>query len=119
VIPSVLLKIVRRLPESVPIADLVPARTPHKQHWIGWLEDYDGPGGYSRRHWDRDAAYIYNHLHSPGMLIWLSEAGGVTKQTVILASRSFDPSDPRPTQAAAVRTFLPWPLVERHIIVIA
>lgn len=25
----------------------------HRDHWIGWLEEYDGPDYYGRSNWDR------------------------------------------------------------------
>ncbi|WP_434480819.1 hypothetical protein [Gemmatimonas sp.] len=32
-----------------------------KEHWLGWLGEYDGPGGYSRTSTrKRDAKYAYN-----------------------------------------------------------
>lgn len=30
----------------------------HKDHWVQWLEEYDGPGYYGRSNWDRDAQFV-------------------------------------------------------------
>lgn len=105
--PAALLRIVRRLPASTPVADRVPARTPHKKHWMGWLKDYDGPGAYGRSYHDRSAEYVYNHLKSPGMLLWINEAAGVP----ILGAFyhwAHHQKRPKSTQAAAIRKRLPW-----------
>ncbi len=57
-----LLKLIRRLPNAAPVTDRwwPTDHHPNKEHWIGWLEEYDGPGYYNRRHPSahRDAAFI-------------------------------------------------------------
>ena len=74
-----LLRLIRRLPEGAPTTDAwwspATSRIPNKRHWVGWLEEYDGPGFYNRKRpsADRDAQFIYNHLHCPPMLCWLAE----------------------------------------------
>jgi hypothetical protein len=51
-----------------------------KEHLLGWLSEYDGPGFYNRKTWEgRSAKYIYNHIGCPPMLFWLAEAAGVPK----------------------------------------
>jgi hypothetical protein len=105
--PAALLRIVRRLPASTAIADRVPARTPHKQHWIGWLAEYNSGGAYGRKHHDRTAEYAYNHLNSPGMLIWINEAAGIwVRPAFNFWQKHQDKS--KPTQAAIIRDWLSW-----------
>jgi len=54
-----------------------------KEHWLGWLKDYDGPGFYNRKtHAGRDAKYIYNHIMCSPMLLYLPEALGVETNLV-------------------------------------
>ena len=117
--PKQLLQIIRQLPASMPIADRVPARQPHKPHWIGWVSEYNGPGYYGRSNWDRDAEYIYNHLHSAGMLIWINEAAGVSHAQVL---RAWDAARPlvragsdRPGAAGIIRAWLPWRNLETKL----
>jgi hypothetical protein len=46
-----------------------------KEHWLGWLSEYDGPGAYGRtgdQH--RDARFAYNHIVNPYMLMYPIEA---------------------------------------------
>ncbi len=58
-----------------------------KEHWLGWLTEYDGPGAYGRANWMRSAGFVYNHIRCPPMLAWLAEATGVAKPLVRLASK--------------------------------
>jgi hypothetical protein len=53
-----------------------------KDHWLGWLSEYDGPGFYGRKTGSRTAEYAYNHIVCPPMVLWLSEASGVDKSLV-------------------------------------
>jgi hypothetical protein len=55
---------------------------PQKEHWLGWLREYDGPGAYSRQNADRSAELVYNHIVCPPMVLWLGEASGVPKSKV-------------------------------------
>src|SRR5580704_12913912 len=60
-----------------------------KEHWIGWLSEYDGPGAYGRKRGrGRSAEFVYNHIGCPPMLLWLAEAAGVSKTRVLAAKRS-------------------------------
>lgn len=89
--PAMMLRrTIRRLPVSQPLADLWPTHYPsHRVHWLGWLEEYDGPGFYHRRvpKEPRSMAYIYGHIHCGPMLLWLAEAAGVRKYQVMKAHR--------------------------------
>jgi len=36
--------------------------TSQKEHWLGWLSEYNGPGAYDRKIWrGRSAKFAYNH----------------------------------------------------------
>lgn len=117
--PKQLLRIVRRLPASTPIADTIkpPARyKTHKEHWIGWLSEYDGPGFYGRKNPNRDARYIWNHIQNVGMLIWLAEAVGVSPPDVARAYTHSLPDGRHAftvaRQCKAARRAVPWLMVE-------
>lgn len=46
-----------------------------KEHWLGWLNEYDGPGAYDRSdRVKRNAETIYNRIQCAPMLFWLAEA---------------------------------------------
>lgn len=37
-----------------------------KEHWLGWLRDYDCPGAYGRKvTGGRDSHFVYNHVVNP------------------------------------------------------
>jgi len=57
-----------------------------KEHWTGWLRNYDGLGYYGRLRWDRDAQFVYNHVQCAPMLLWLAEAAGAPLEKVAEAS---------------------------------
>ena len=46
-----------------------------KEHWLGWLREYGGPGAYDRSDTaKRNAETIYNRIQCAPMLFWLAEA---------------------------------------------
>jgi hypothetical protein len=102
-----LLKLIRRLPNAAPVTDRSwpTDHHPNKEHWIGWLEEYDGPGYYNRRHPSahRDAAFVYNHLHCPPMLSWVAEHAQVPAKVLREACTAAGPEFNKPRGAAAFR----------------
>lgn len=84
-----------------------------KEHWLGWLEEYEGPGYYGRKNWLRTAEFIYNHLVCPPMLLWIAEAAGVPKQTLRKAVRAALSAAPHlPTKSSAIRRVISWKQIE-------
>ena len=82
-----------------------------KEHWLGWLKDYDGPGFYHRKtHAGRDAKYIYNHINCSPMLLYLPEALGVPLELIQKAFRAVieanQPSMAR--QCGIIRRVIPF-----------
>ena len=79
-----------------------------KEHWLGWLREYDGPGAYGRVVRRRSAEYVFNHVVNPQMLVWLAEAVGVPRSTIrtgvdaALAERSM------PAMSRAIRRVIGW-----------
>ncbi|WP_205910816.1 hypothetical protein [Paroceanicella profunda] len=85
-----------------------------KEHWLGWLAEYDGPGAYGRTpDMSRDARYVYNHIQCAPMLFWLAEALQVEQQKL---SAAFDAVLAAPkrnaSQCAALRRHIPWEDIE-------
>ncbi len=86
-----------------------------KEHWLGWLGEYGGPGAYGRQSWDRDARFIYNHFQCAPGLLWLTEA--VKLKAATLAGRdAILSAGGRPaTQCAAFRRAVPWEVLEEAL----
>lgn len=80
-----------------------------KEHWLGWLDGYNGPGAYGRKNWAHDAEYIYDHIQCSPMLLWLGEALGVSESILKKASRAAAGVGRNGArQCAAVRKEMPW-----------
>lgn len=84
-----------------------------KEHWLGWLKGYRGPGYYERKDWNRDAEFVYNHIVCPPMVLWLGEASGISQTLVRNAKKAALGAPPSlPAQSAAIRKIIPWNLIE-------
>jgi len=105
------IKAVERLPPDQPRRVAGVWYLTQKEHWLGWLGDYDGPGAYGRIPCDRDARWVYNHVVNPYMLFWLIEASGVDSERVELARRELSDERAYPAMAGAIRRAAPWPEV--------
>lgn len=87
-----------------------------KEHWLGWLNAYDGPGYYGRETWDVTAEAVYNRVVNPSMVLWLGAAAGVPRAAVLAAIDAALAAKPTMmSQSAAIRRAIPWELVARHI----
>ncbi len=127
--PQHLRRIIGKLEEHQPVAERleheIARRNPHrrhpwyrsqKQHWLGWLKEYDGPGFYGRSRWDRSAEFIYNHIQCPPMLLWLAEASGLSNRVIHRAKAAALASDNHHGPGtAAVRALVPWATVEHNL----
>lgn len=84
-----------------------------KEHWLGWLGSYHGPGGYNRQaHARHDAAYAYNHIVNHQMLEWLIKASGIRKPAVTAALRAAQRARTLMAKSAAIRRHVPWADIE-------
>lgn len=102
-----------RFDREIPGGDGARERAWHssqKEHWLGWLSDYDGPGAYRRKTWrGRDAEFVYNHVVNPKMLIWLAEAAGAPKAKVKRAcAAALSAGATMQAMSAAIRRVLPF-----------
>ena len=87
-----------------------------KEHWLGWLAEYDGPGFYNRVQWDRSAQFAYNHIVCPPMVLWLGEAVGVPESIVRQARRAALTAGPSLAgMSGAIRRTIPWSLIESRL----
>jgi hypothetical protein len=84
-----------------------------KEHWLGWLSEYGGPGYYGRKISSRSAQFVYNHVNCAPMVLWLGEASGVPKPQLKSAKRAALRANPSPAaEAAAVRKIIPWSAIQ-------
>src|SRR5665213_1631268 len=81
-----------------------------KEHWLGWLSEYDGPGFYGRKtKRRRSAEFAYNHIVCPPMVLWLGEAAGVARSLVMKAKRiALVAPLSLPSKSSAIRSIVPW-----------
>ncbi len=87
-----------------------------REHWLGWLDEYDEPGFYNRlAGQNRSAKYAYNHMASAGMLLWLIEVAGVKKNLIKLAESDSDQLTNVHQKSAAIRKRVPWGVLERAL----
>jgi len=87
--------------------------TSQKEHWLGWLSGYHGPGYYGRKNWHRSADFVYNHIVCPPMVLWLGEASGLPKARIVEAKQAALSASPYfPAQCAAIRKTIPWKVIE-------
>jgi hypothetical protein len=88
-----------------------------KEHWMGWLAEYDGPGFYGRKNWrGRTAEFVYNHIGCPPMVLWLAEAAEIPKKDLLTAKRSaLAGGRNRIGHCALIRKAIPWSVVEERL----
>ena len=123
--PTDLLDHVRRLDPDCPIHRDLEDRlsigsrhssvwyTNQKEHWIGWLSEYDGPGAYGRATGQaRTAAFVYNHIQCVPMLAWLAEAAGVSSDLVRQGCDAAATKTRDASQCGAFRKIVQWSVVE-------
>lgn len=104
---------IQALPSDEPNDDPSVWYRTEKEHWLGWLGVYDGPGGYGRLTGKRrDARFAYNHLVNPYMLLWLVEAARVKPSLVVAARRCCRRRAALGTRSAAIRRLVPWEVLQ-------
>ena len=129
--PSQMRLRIGRLPAHTPLSDrfdremrggtAVIARawySSQKEHWRGWLKEYDGPGAYGRKsETGRDAAFVYNHVVNPQMLMWLAEAVEIPRSRLLAARRVALAAGGRMQEmSGAIRRVIPYEDLEPCLI---
>ena len=100
---------IERLPSDRPRVDPRVWYKTQKDHWLGWLREYHGPGAYSRRPGQRrNARYAYNHIVNPQMLLWLISAAGVNAAAVRRARSASARASSLAGKSAAIRNRVAW-----------
>jgi len=103
-----LIRVIRGLPSDKTFIDPSKWYTTQKEHWLGWLGEYHGPGAYGRKtKTKRDARYAYNHIVEAKMLLWLIEAAGVKAELVRTARLACTRASSLQQKSAAIRKLVP------------
>lgn len=128
-VPSDLVRVIRLLPEDQPLTDALEGRTSdgypgprkpwyrsQKEHLIGFIGEYGGPGAYGRRTFDGTARDWYQRFQCAPGLLWLAEALGEERGVLergVAAIRDAGSRDA--TQCAAFRRVVPWERIEELV----
>ena len=106
------IRAIKKLPSDEPEENPKVWYKTQKQHWLRWLEGYDGSGGYNRIPGQgRDARFAYNHIVCHKMLLWIIDAAGVSPELVKAARRVAEKKDSMMAKSAAIRKLIPWEML--------
>ena len=87
-----------------------------KEHWLGWLKEYHGPGYYQRKGGARRSAeYAYNHVVDPPMLLWLVSSAKVGRKALADARKAAAGRGALQRRAAGIRKAVPWEVLEDRL----
>jgi hypothetical protein len=107
-----LLAAIHTLPADAPVHHPKRWYRTQKEHWIGWLSQYHGPGAYGRKtEIKRDARFAYNHIVEPEMLLWLIDAAGVDRTLVAASRQAAERGTTLMQKSATIRKLVPWEMV--------
>jgi len=127
--PRLLRAYIKPLPEILPLTTALEQATgvgvgfdgawyrSQKEHWLGWVGEYYGPGAYGRTYAaQQNGRYIYNHIQCAPMLFWLAEA--LECESALLKAAYIDVTATNAKgarQCAALRDHLGWNKIEAAI----
>lgn len=107
---------IRRLPSDRAVVRPGIWYSTQKQHWLGWLGEYHGPGYYGRTSTARrDARFAYNHIVEVKMLLYLAKAAGASSRVLAEARAAECRARTLQAKAGAVRKVVPWELIEKAL----
>lgn len=89
--------------------------TTQKEHWLGWLEGYSGPGAYGRKNWNRDAKFVYNHVVFPELHLYLIRAIPLESDLVVEAEEAEKNGKSPMEKSGAIRRVVPWQKIYRSL----
>jgi hypothetical protein len=103
---------IRKLPPDEPVQNPKKWYLTQHEHWIGWLNEYEGPGAYGRDATiKRDARFAYNHIVEPEMLLYLAKAAGISPARFTAARKEAANGRTLMQRAGAVRSVTPWEVI--------
>jgi hypothetical protein len=107
---------IHKLPEDEPRDDPRVWYRTQKQHWLGWLQEYHGPGAYGRAASQRrNARFAYNHVVNPQLLLYLIKAAGVEPRRMKAADEAAARGTTMMQQSGAIRKQVPWDVVREAL----
>lgn len=84
-----------------------------KEHWLGWLGEYHGPGYYGRQDsTPRNARLAYNRIVCVEMLVYLAWAAGISPYRRAKARAAMRSKESDQAKSGAVRKVIPWEIIE-------
>ena len=108
------IKAIEHLPEDAPKDDPRKWYRTQKEHWLGWLDAYDGPGAYGRKPGPkRDARFAYNHIVCPELLIYLIHAIHLRSDLVAAAEKAYETGKTMMQKSGSIRMVVPWAEIYR------
>jgi len=112
--PEDFLKVIKSLPEDFPVDDPNKWYKTQREHWIGWVSEYEISNVYGRKHGEsRDAKFIYNHIVEPKMLLWFIDAAGVDSKLVKAARLQSSKGKTMMQKSGIIRKLVPWETVSQ------
>ena len=110
------IRAIRRLPSDEPVDNPRKWYTTQKEHWLGWLREYEGPGAYGRKTGvKRDARFAYNHVVCPELLMYLIRAIPLRQELVEAAENAYESGSSEMEKSGAIRRVVPWSEIYRAI----
>lgn len=86
-----------------------------KEHWLGWLKEYTGPGAYGRKNWKHDAQFVYNHVVCPEMLLFLIRSLPLHFEKIQWAEEACNNAESSMEKVGAIRKIASWKDIESAI----
>lgn len=103
---------IKRLQPDLPINDPKKWYKTQKQHWLGWLHFYKGPGAYGRKtDVKHDARYAYNHIVEYKMLLYLAEAVGIEASLILKVRIELADKKTLMEKSGTVRKHISWDMI--------
>ncbi|WP_168195027.1 hypothetical protein [Corynebacterium sp. sy039] len=118
-------RIMKRLPEHLPISDAMEAADPQqrgrywtsqREHLVDWYKSQVtcGQGAFTRQKSNRSAKITYNRFQCAEGLVWLAEALGV-EETLVQQAADAALAVPRRSRCRVVRELIGWELISRQV----
>ena len=100
---------IQHLPSDAPLENPRVWYKTQKEHWLGWLNNYEGPGAYGRKIGvKRDARFAYNHIVCPEMLLYLIRAIPLRSELIEAADQAYQSGSSLMERSGAIRKVVPW-----------
>lgn len=97
------IKAIEKLPSDRPKEYSGKCFKTQKEHWLGWLREYGGPGAYNRKGGkNREAKSAYNHIIEFKMLLWIIDASRVDRKLVHRAKAAVDDNKSMATNSGRI-----------------